>query len=182
MTSHYFIAIKAPSTIRDQVEHYRNTLQLETAYKVLPVLEDLHITLFFIGALTDQQRDLLSDRLEALAMNIRSFPISIDGLSYFGSPSGPRVVYLSVEPSNELDFLQQSISNIVSDLLSIKATNPFKPHITIAKKRKTSEASIIPIEKFKKVDFTADLFTLYNIQPATTPKYQATYSYSLKNT
>ncbi|MBD7985051.1 RNA 2',3'-cyclic phosphodiesterase [Sporosarcina sp. Sa2YVA2] len=180
MSSHYFIGIKAPPTIKNQVVHYRDTLQLDRQYKVLPVDEDLHITLFFIGALTDQQRDLLNNRLNALAMNIHQFSLSIDGLSYFGSPTGPRVVYLSVEPSTELDFLQQSIAQSVSDLLSIKATNPFIPHITIAKKRKTLESSVIPIEQFEKVHFSAELFSLFTIHPDERPKYEATYSYVLQ--
>ena len=181
MTSHYFIAIKVPSSIRHQVEHYRSILKLEQTYKILPVLDDLHITLFFIGALTEQQLDLLNERLAALAMNNQPFPLSIDGLSYFGSPTGPRVVYLSVTPSDQLHLLQQSIANSVRELLSIEATNPFTPHITIAKKRKTTVDSVIPIEKFTNVDFTAEEFSLYTIHPAKTPKYEAVYTYSLKN-
>ena len=181
MNSHYFVGIKAPLSIQSQVVRYRETLRLDQQYKVLPVMEDLHLTLFFIGALTDQQCHLLNERLATLAMNHQPFPLSIDGLSYFGSPTGPRVVYLSVEPSNQLNLLQQSIANIVSELLLIEATNPFTPHITIAKKRKTTEDSVIPIEKFTKVDFATEQFSLYKIHPAKTPKYEALFTYSLKN-
>lgn len=183
MSSHYFIGIKAPSTIHKHVEYYRNKFQLAYSYKVIPALDDLHITLLFNGALTDQQRDSLQQQLEGLSKNHQPFSLSINGLSYFGSPTGPRVVYLSVEPSKELNSLQQSISSLSNNLFDNPAIDRFTAHITIAKKRKTSEKStIIHKENFQSVDFVVQHFSLFTIHPTQSPKYEAIQNYFLQET
>ena len=142
---HYFIGIKAPDSIEGLVLQYREKYRLSTAYKVIPHMEDLHITLLFIGALPEHQLPSLQETLAALADKHDEFHLAVDGLSFFGSPKGPRVVYLSVKPSNELNALQREVAAIGAEQLGIEPDNRFTPHITIAKKRKINGE--FPIQK-----------------------------------
>ncbi|MFC5604582.1 RNA 2',3'-cyclic phosphodiesterase [Sporosarcina koreensis] len=180
MHHHYFIGIKAPASAEGLVKMYREKFSLPTAYKVIPHLDDLHITLLFIGALPEQNVAPLRENLAAIAGNHRAFPLTVDGLSFFGSPKGPRVVYLSVQQSNELEALQQSIAGIGTDQLGIEPDHRFTPHITIAKKRKINGDFPIQKEKSTPLPFHVDRFSLFRIHPSKTPKYEAVQTFSLQ--
>lgn len=180
MQHHYFIGIKAPSSIEKIGSLYKEKYGLSNIYKVIPHMEDLHITLLFIGALPEQTVEFLQERLTSLADKHSDFLLSVDGLSFFGSPNGPRVVYLSVQHSNELNVLQQDIAEVGAELLGIEPDNRFTPHITIAKKRKINEDFPIPIEKCRPLSFSVDNFSLFRIHPSSTPKYEIVQTFSFK--
>lgn len=177
---HYFIGIKAPATIEHVVNQYRGQYGLQNIYKVIPHLDDLHITLLFIGALPEQKVEPLLESFTSIANTHSDFMLTIDGLSFFGSPKGPRVVYLSVQQSNELHALQQSIASIGADQLGIEQDNRFTPHITIAKKRKVNEEFPIQKETCTPIPFHVDEFSLFKIHPSKTPKYEAVQTFSLR--
>lgn len=180
MQHHYFIGIKAPASIEELVTQYREKYGLSKAYKAIPHLDDLHITLLFIGALTEEKVGPLQERLASLAGNHSEFQLTVDGLSFFGSPKGPRVVYLSVQQSTELNALQNSVASIGADQLGIEPDNRFTPHITIAKKRKINGDFPIQKESCTPLPFHVNGFSLYKIHPSTTPKYEAVQTFSLK--
>ncbi|MFS0688398.1 RNA 2',3'-cyclic phosphodiesterase [Sporosarcina sp. 179-K 8C2 HS] len=181
MHNHYFIGIKAPASIEEIVKQYREKYRLSNNYKAIPHLDDLHITLLFIGALPEQQVEPLQESLAALADKHSDFHLIVDGLSFFGSPKGPRVVYLSVEQSNELDALQQSVAMIGADQLGIEPDKRFTPHIAIAKKRKINGEFPIQKESCTPHPFHVDGFSLFRIHPSKTPKYEAVQTITLKN-
>jgi 2'-5' RNA ligase len=177
---HYFIGIKAPASIEHVVKQYRDQYELQNSYKVIPHIDDLHITLLFIGALPEQKVEPLQDILAEFATNHSDFTLTVDGLSFFGSPKGPRVVYLSVKQSNELNSLQQSIASIGADQLGIEQDNRFTPHITIAKKRKNNGDFPIQKETCIPIPFHVEEFSLFKIHPSKTPKYEAVQSFLLQ--
>lgn len=180
MHHHYFIGIKAPTSIEETVKLYREKYGLSNIYKVIPHVDDLHITLLFIGALPVQKVEALQESLAALADKHSDFPLTVDGLSFFGSPKGPRVVYLSVQPSKELDALQQAVAAIGADQLGIEPDNRFTPHITIAKKRKVNGESPIQKETCTPLPFHVNGFSLFRIHPSRTPKYEAVQTFPFK--
>ncbi|MCG7344589.1 RNA 2',3'-cyclic phosphodiesterase [Sporosarcina sp. ACRSL] len=177
---HYFIGIKAPDSVEGLVMQYREKYGLSNAYKVIPHMEDLHITLLFIGALSEQKVEPLQETLSSLAEKHREFLLNVDGLSFFGSPKGPRVVYLSVQPSKELDALQKAVAAIGVNQLKMEPDHRFTPHITIAKKRKIDGELHIQKETSTPIQFHVDRFSLFRIHPSKTPKYEAVESFSLQ--
>ena len=97
MQHHYFIGIKAPASIEELVKQYTAKYSLSNAYKVIPHLDDLHITLLFIGALSEQKVAPLQESLSALANQHNDFLLQVDGLSFFGFQ---KVLVSSTYPSN----------------------------------------------------------------------------------
>src|SRR4051812_47679100 len=156
MQHHYFIGIKAPTSIEEPVKQYTAKYSLSHAYKVIPHLVDLHITLLFIGALSEQKVAPLQETLSGLAAQHNDFLLQVDGLSFFGSPKGPRVVYLSVQQSNELNEVQRAVAVVGTEQLDIEADNRFTPHITIAKKRKNNGEFPIQKETCTPISFQVD--------------------------
>lgn len=178
MNTHYFIGIPAQQTIHEQVHRYWDKLQLANHYKVLPALTDLHITLLFIGSIPEHRLHTLQQQLTQIAKHHKPFTLLINGISYFGSPSGPRVVYLATSPNEELNYLQNAIAESGLDI-GIQSSSHFSPHITIAKKRKSTDPIIIPKETFDSIPLQVKHFSLFSIHPSQTPKYTEVQRYEL---
>ena len=179
MSAHYFIGIKSPATFENLIDTYKSKYQLTEAYKVIPHPDDLHVTLHFIGAMSEQSLPLLTKNLRMIAGKTPPFNIDVDGLSYFGSPSGPRVVYLSIEESDTLSTLHKHIDETVAAQFNQPISDRFTPHITIAKKRKTTEKLFIQKEQWKPIGVPVSSFALFTIHPDKSPKYEAIETFKL---
>ena len=181
MPKHYFIGIKIPSTLDNHVDGFKDKYELQTAYKVIPHVEDLHVTLLYIGAQSEQHLPLLTNKLSEIAASHTPFPMHINGLSYFGPFSGPRVVYLSVSESVELSTLQREIEITVAKQLDLSISDRFTPHVTIAKKRKSKDKLTIQKEVFAPIEVPVLSFSLFTIHPEKSPKYEAIKIFQLQS-
>ena len=179
MLQHYFIGINIPPTFKDPVEMFKKKYQLETAYKVIPHPADLHVTLLYLGAVSDELLPPLKENLLEIAARHSIFSMHVDGLSYFGASSGPRVVYLSVEESVALSALQREIEYTIAKQLERPISERFIPHVTIAKKRKTTDDLIIQKEKIQPIEVSVQSFSLFAVHPDKSPKYEVVGRFEL---
>ena len=179
MCAHYFIGIKGTVNFKNLINTYKVKYQLTEEYKVIPHQDDLHVTLHFIGAMSELLLPTLTKNLQMIAEKTPAFNMDVDGLSFFGSPSGPRVVYLSIEESDALSTLQKHIDKTVAAQLNKPISDRFTPHITIAKKRKTTEKLLIQKEKWKPIEVPVSSFALFTIHPEKSPKYEAIETFKL---
>lgn len=173
MQKHYFIGIKIPSTFGNQVKEFQEKYELDTAFKVIPHTEDLHVTLFYLGSVAEQHLPTLKSKLSVIAAVNPQFSIYVDGLSYFGSSFSPRVVYLSIGKSLHLSALQKEVEITIAKQLEMPISDRFTPHVTIAKKRKTMVKLSIQEENFEPIEVPVHSFSLFTIHPEKTPKYEA---------
>lgn len=173
MSAHYFIGIKSTVNFDNLINTYKAKYQLTERYKVISHPDDLHVTLHFIGAMSEQSLPALSNSLQMIAEKTPAFNMDVDGLSYFGSSSGPRVVYLSIKESDTLSTLQKQITKTVAAQFNQPISDRFTPHITIAKKNKTTEKLFIQKEKWKPIVVPVSSFALFTIHPEKSPKYEA---------
>ncbi|KXH87071.1 RNA 2',3'-cyclic phosphodiesterase [Sporosarcina sp. HYO08] len=180
MQSHYFIGIKMPISIEEQVEAFRDQYQLRSHYKVIPHVEDLHITLYFLGSVNDNDLPALQQRLASIAEQHSAFTLRLNELSFFGSASGPRVVYIAADENNLLTALQKEIAQSVTKQLQLQPDNRFTPHVTIAKKKKSQDKHPVQKETMEPINIPVDAFSLFKIEPQQTPKYKAIATFTLK--
>ncbi|MEK5037667.1 RNA 2',3'-cyclic phosphodiesterase [Sporosarcina sp. FSL K6-3457] len=179
MQQHYFIGINIPSTFKDPIEMFKQKYQLETTYKIIPHLEDLHVTLLYLGAVPSELLPLLKTELLKIAARHSTFSMHADGLSYFGSSAGPRVVYLSIGESKALSSLQREIEHTIAKQLDRPISERFIPHVTIAKKRKTTDELAIQKEKIPPIEVSVESFSLFAVHPDQSPKYEAIETFEL---
>ncbi|MFJ7934534.1 RNA 2',3'-cyclic phosphodiesterase [Sporosarcina sp. NPDC096371] len=179
MQQHYFIGIRIPSTFEEQVESFKKKYQLETAYKVIPHIEDLHVTLLYLGTIPENLLPVLKKELVEIAARHPAFSIYVDGLSYFGTSSGPRVVYLSVKESIALAELQKEIDQTIGNQLRRPMSERFVPHVTIAKKRKSTDALVIQKESIQPIEVAVQSFSFFAVHPDKTPKYEVIETFEL---
>ncbi|TQR18004.1 RNA 2',3'-cyclic phosphodiesterase [Psychrobacillus vulpis] len=170
MKTHYFIGIKIPSSIANSIVEAREKTNLHETHKTLPVAEDLHITLVYLGYLDELVINQMIQSLQKIDWN--SFDLLTDGLSHFGNERTPRVVYIALEESEFLLRLQQNVMEAISNLVEGLNSNDFKAHITIAKKWKSDALQLTNGFLLEKQSFKVNNFTLYKINPNSIPRYE----------
>lgn len=180
MTPHYFIGISVGPSASRVAERFQVKYGLREKYKVIPHAQDFHITLRYIGSLQEEKLPSLIASLHKAAQLSECFDIAVTGLSFFGSPAGPRVVYLAVEPSEALSVLRQRTARRTEKILGLERDNRFVPHITIAKKRKTFENMQLMKEVIEPVSIQINGFSLFKIHPHQSPSYEIVQHFPLK--
>ncbi|PIC56328.1 RNA 2',3'-cyclic phosphodiesterase [Sporosarcina sp. P12(2017)] len=177
---HYFIGISIAHPVDDIAQQFRTEYQLNEKYKVIPHAKDLHLTMRYIGELDEAKLPWLKSSLQKIATSHTEFTVYLQGLSFFGSASGPRVVFLAVQNSDTLCELQRQIARRTEKILELEKDTRFVPHITIAKKRKTTEKMQLEKKSIEPVPITIAGFTLFKIHPKKSPSYEALAYFQLK--
>lgn len=170
MSSHYFIGIQIPPHIASSIIEARERTNLHETHKTLPVAEDLHITLYYLGEMGQNLLDQINHSLQTIEWN--PFELTTRGLAHFGSNITPRVVYTSLEESDSLMDLQRLVQNIVSNYIEIIHSKDFNAHITIAKKWASNTALSTDNFLLSKQSFEVNNFTIYKINMNSIPRYE----------
>lgn len=177
MEKHYFIGIKIPLYTAESLVGQRKAWGT-AGHKRYPFAEDLHITLLFIGEDPKGEIMVAAEALEAVAHP--KIDLRIAGSGFFGKKDRPRVVYAALEESPSLQELQQKIKGALSDFNLSPDNKAFVPHITLANKWAGKE----PWDRIPTLSpesFQAKAFSLFRIDPSSTPRYTALKTYQLKD-
>lgn len=145
-----FIAINIPESAKKRLWDYQKKwpeLPIRWTYK-----QNLHITLLFLGYLTDQELlDVIKDA-EKIIKSCEPFQIILNKIIY-GPPNKipPKMVWAVGEPSEELKNLQRSLeANVYSEPFPAdekrEKGNYFTPHITLGRIKSWEFKSIEPEE------------------------------------
>jgi 2'-5' RNA ligase len=130
-----FIAIEIPSQILSAIDH--ETAQLRAALGpslvrwVLP--DNLHLTMKFLGDVSQPNVDLLAQMLTVEARQQGAFEIAVEGFGTFPNSSRPRVIWIGIQAPDELEALQRGIDAATARLGYPSENRPFSPHLTIGR-------------------------------------------------
>jgi 2'-5' RNA ligase len=92
---------------------------------------DLHLTLAFLGGLSDSQRNELGEVLPALASPLPD--LTFTGLEIWPSLQRARVQVATFALPGALDELVQRLNPILVDMGLPVDSRPFRPHVTLAR-------------------------------------------------
>lgn len=126
--------------------------------------ENMHVTLRFIG---EVQRDAAEDIDEMLAgVSAPGFDLHLQGVGTFGKGAKARSVWVGLQPSEELAFLQAKVESAVVRGGQPPEGRKFSPHITLARFNSSADPNRIQrfIEGnslFRAGPWTIDHFTLF---------------------
>ena len=96
------------------------------------LVDNLHLTLRFIGEVTPLQLLKLSQVLKNVAKETAPFTIDFGGLDRFLARN-KSVIYVSVKKSNELMRLYQLLNNTIKQININLPVPSYSPHITLAR-------------------------------------------------
>ncbi len=149
MKHRVFIAINLPEGIKKKLVGYQGE------WPELPIRwtkkENLHITLIFLGYLSDEELLEVCKITKEVASRNRSFSINLNKI-YYGPPKKlpPRMVWVEGEKSQEFTSLKDDLekSLTTSGEVHFAAENrAFSPHITLGRIRTWEWRQIEPEER-----------------------------------
>lgn len=134
-----FIAVDMPSEIKEK---------LYSAVKGLPsrairpvAIDNMHITLFFLGMVRNADIEKIRDLIDGLDHG--PFRVSVSGIGAF-SAKHPRILFAGVSDGREeLKIIYRSLSGGIRDLGIAIDDKEYLPHITVARIRKSGNNGII---------------------------------------
>jgi 2'-5' RNA ligase len=135
-----FIAINLPD---QQVRDLKRALYRLASYD-LPVRwlaeESLHITLQFLGEVSDARVPPVQAALEQSVTGLSQFEVEIGGLGAFPALRRPNIFWIGVAESPELLELHRRVDAAMAGLGFPSEDRPFKPHITLGRVHKDGRA------------------------------------------
>ena len=137
-----FIAVETPLPIRQAIFVQTESLRgaLGDLVRWAPV-ENMHLTLKFIGDVSPANVELLSQMLTAETMGCAPFRMQIGGLGSFPTSRRARVIWVGIQAPAALASLQRGIESAAARLGYESETRPFSPHLTIGRVRQQVRAS-----------------------------------------
>jgi 2'-5' RNA ligase len=131
-----FIGIGVPSEIKTKLV----ALQNKIAEKNLPIrlvnLDNLHVTLNFLGMLSDCEIFDVGHTLKLIAQNVSIFDVWLSDIRFFPNQFRINVISVFVQSDGKLEQIQNEIQEKLWKLKSLHLEKrEFKPHVTIGRVR-----------------------------------------------
>jgi 2'-5' RNA ligase len=96
----------------------------------------IHLTLAFLGEVTDEQLGGVRHAVESAARQSKPFSYRLSRLGSFGSPRQPRVIWMGIdEPTGALSHLHRVLTRELDRRGFEVDKRPFSPHLTLARVR-----------------------------------------------
>lgn len=142
-----FIAINLPEDVKRELEKYQRK------YVELPAKwtskDNLHVTLEFLGDLTDQELADVCMVAGEVAKRHKPFSVNLNKILY-GPPqkNPPRMVWAEGERSKELSELKNDLEkSLLESVRFAPEAKVFSPHITLARIKEWEFKKIEPEER-----------------------------------
>ncbi|MEZ5104392.1 MAG: RNA 2',3'-cyclic phosphodiesterase [Draconibacterium sp.] len=128
-----FIAIKI--TPEQKLLELSAKIKKELQHEAIKWVEmnNLHLTLRFLGDSTPEQVAGISKILEELATNFRPFQFDLKEIGYFKTKGNPRILFVKLENNFELKLIAKSLEEMMVQMGFDREKKEFKPHLTLAR-------------------------------------------------
>ena len=147
-----FIAIDLPEEIRSRLATVERDLRPTTTSARWVAAESIHVTLKFIGELSEKRMESLDAALAGLTW--KPFLVTVRGIGFFPGKRSPRVLWAGLQAPT-LKGLAEKIDSRMERFGFEKEKRVFRPHVTLARARHTrlDAALVNAAAKFEDDDF-----------------------------
>lgn len=115
---------------------------------ILPTAEEnLHVTLFFLGFVNEENIPEICATVGEACEKIRSFELRFTGMKLLDDETHPKMIWLLGEASEELRELRETIEKKFSSFVTEKKA--YRPHVTLAKIKKPKWLTLTEKPKLK---------------------------------
>ena len=130
-----FIAIDLSPAVRRRLQEVNE--ELKRRLEGVPVrwvpVENIHLTLKFLGDVSQENLEVLKKVLRIEAGNQHPFNVSVAELGAFPSPRRPRVIWVGVAAPPDLAAIQRQVEAETSRIGYSPEDRPFSPHLTLGR-------------------------------------------------
>jgi len=139
-----FIAIELDQRIEETISKLSHELSIKLPHRLRWVKADLiHLTLNFLGNIPAAKTGILTDLMNATVNNIQPFEVAFRGLGCFPNLNRPRVIWIGMEQSSDLNELQKSLTDALKENGFEIETRQFSPHLTLARVPETTPHPVL---------------------------------------
>ncbi|MFZ4450720.1 RNA 2',3'-cyclic phosphodiesterase [Salibacterium aidingense] len=182
MDFHYFLALPVPAEAGETIAQWKQKAKSSLSFKKWVHKNDYHITLFFLGAASQEAVDGVSHAIRRQSREFPRFSLKAGKTGFFGRPEAPKILWAGVEGPQVLQQLQSRVSETCGSFGFSKETRPYHPHITIARKWQGNDSfpsRIETVPPLKSMKWTVEEVVLYRTHWHTEPKYEAVEKFPL---
>ena len=150
-----FIAIELPSEVNT---HLRELQEKIKGVKVKQA-SSFHLTLKFLGEVAPVAVADIQKRLSLI--KVKPLRASLGKIGFFPSKEAPNVIWVGLEPEDEIRELQSAIETVLAGLFPRE--KHFQPHLTLSRiKERLDRASLLRLSNIvvKEIDFKINGFKL----------------------
>ncbi|HII68105.1 MAG TPA: RNA 2',3'-cyclic phosphodiesterase [Thermococcaceae archaeon] len=128
-----FIAIEINDEVRKKLVEIQEKIDRTKSAKIKFVEpENLHITLKFLGEITEEQAEDIKRILESIAKKRKKHEVDAKGIGVFPNYNYVRVIWAGVDNDEEIKKMAEEIDNALFKL-GFKREKNFVSHITIGR-------------------------------------------------
>ena len=132
------VGIRCGAASKRRLHELGTELKGEDPALKLPAIEDLHLTLHYLGDTPQEDIGALSEMLDEVAEAHAPFEVAYRGLGAFPDAGRPRVAWVGVEdpeggPSEPLAALQKALGRALREVGYRPERRAFHPHVTLAR-------------------------------------------------
>ena len=150
-----FVAVNLPPDVRERLGAVQDRLRRAQADVSWVRVENLHVTLKFLGETEEKRLDRIRDVLAEVARAGAPFPLRVTGVGSFGGRV-PRVVWAGVsEGADCLTRLARQVESALSRVGFPKENRSFTAHLTLGRVRspRNAEALLMALQEFQTDSF-----------------------------
>ena len=129
-----FLSIPFSAEFKQSADQRIQKIKLEYKnFRFLPA-ENWHLTLYFFGNITEEEKNKVIQALDPVASEFNPFEVTLESIGAFPDERKPRLIWAGV--GGNIDMLTQLKKRIEQVLKKMKfpvEDRPFKPHMTIAR-------------------------------------------------
>lgn len=126
-----FVGLPIPDPVQSDLRTLLNRLRPLADFR-WTAIENLHVTMKFIGEFAEARVDELIGALSHVSMP-SPVEIAVRGLGWFPNPHHPRVFWAGVDGGHSLRTLASAIDQATSRLGIATEERQFRPHLTLAR-------------------------------------------------
>jgi len=131
-----FLGVGLPAGVREAVASEIAQVRGLHAPVAWMAPENLHITLNFLGEISQERVPLIERSMRVVASGFAPFSLTAEGGGAFPGTRNPRVLWVGfLEPLELVRQLQQNMVDALSGAGIPREDRPFHPHITVGRTR-----------------------------------------------
>ncbi len=139
-----FIAIDIPQN--KKIQHLLDSLHNTTANIKLVELENIHITLKFLGETKEEQIESIENIMAESVQTVSPFTMVLKGTGVFPNEKYVKILWVGLEHTEPLISIVDTLNEKLSLLGFQRETKPFSAHLTIGRmKSATGKGEVLEI-------------------------------------
>ncbi|HCJ66119.1 MAG TPA: RNA 2',3'-cyclic phosphodiesterase [Elusimicrobia bacterium] len=173
-----FIAVNLDEELKKKILPLQEELKKTGADVKWVAVENLHLTLKFLGEVSEEKATQIEPVIVPILACFPSFEMKLSGFGVFPNFNYPRVIWLGIEEGGEeLKGLSEKIEDSLVSLGFDKEERPFTAHLTLGRVRsaKNKNQLISIIEEKKNIEIgkqkVGKIYLMQSILKPTGPIY-----------